>query len=41
MNKPTFKSPRLRAAALALTLSAALAQTFLAPAAAVAAEPAI
>jgi hypothetical protein len=32
MNKPTFKSTRLRAAALALTLSAALGQALLAPA---------
>lgn len=42
MNKPTFKSTRLRAAALALTLSAAFGQAFLAPADAFAAgEPAI
>lgn len=42
MNKPTFKSTRLRAAALALTLSAALGQALLAPADAFAAsEPAI
>ena len=42
MNKPTFKSTRLRVAALALTLSAALGQAFLAPADAFAAgEPAI
>ena len=42
MNKPTFKSTRLRAAAMALTLSAALGQALLAPADAFAAsEPAI
>ena len=38
MNKPTFKSTRLRAAALALTLSAALGQALLAPADAFAAS---
>ena len=40
MNKPTFNSTRLRAAALAMTLSLGLVQTFLAPAAAVAATEA-
>ena len=40
MNKPTFNSTRLRAAALAMTLSMSLAQTFLAPAAAMAATEA-
>lgn len=40
MNKPTFNSTRLRAAALAMTLSVGLAQAFLAPAAAVAATEA-
>jgi len=40
MNKPTFNSTCLRAAALAMTLSLGLVQTFLAPAAAVAATEA-
>ena len=40
MNKPTFNSTRLRAAALAMTLSVGLAQAFLAPAAALAATEA-
>jgi cytochrome c-type protein NapB len=40
MNKPTFNFARLRAAALAMTLSLGLVQTFLAPAAAVAATEA-
>ena len=40
MNKPTFNSTRRRAAALAMTLSRGLVQTFLAPAAAVAATAA-
>ncbi|WP_079435462.1 nitrate reductase cytochrome c-type subunit [Zoogloea sp. LCSB751] len=38
MNKPTFNSARLRAAALALTLSAALVQSFFAPVAEAATE---
>ena len=38
MNKPTFNSTRLRAAALAMTLTLGLAQAFLAPAIAAAVE---